>query len=59
VKPQVREYVKFGNRDSVKKQGREHEEARNIEPAMARTSEDDRFGNLSGTQFGNHARRHA
>jgi hypothetical protein len=26
---------------------------------MARTSEDGRFGNLSGTQFGNHARRHA
>jgi hypothetical protein len=24
---------------------------------MARTSEDGRFGNLSGTQFGNHARR--
>jgi hypothetical protein len=25
---------------------------------MARTSEDGRFGNMSGTQFGNHARRH-
>jgi hypothetical protein len=39
--------------------GREHAEARNLELAMARTSEDGRFGNLSGTQFGSHARRHA
>jgi hypothetical protein len=33
--------------------------ARNLELAMARTSEDGRFGNLSRTQFGSHARRHA
>jgi hypothetical protein len=59
VKPQIRECVKFGNRDSVKKWGREHVEARNLELAMARTSEDGRFENLSGTQFGSHARRHA
>jgi hypothetical protein len=59
VKPRIRECVKFGDRDSVKKWGREHAEARNLELAMARTSEDGRFGNLSGTQFGSHARGHA
>jgi hypothetical protein len=59
VKPRIRKCVKFENRDSVKKWGREHAEARNLELAMARTSEDGRFGNLSGTQFGSHARRHA
>jgi hypothetical protein len=37
----------------------EHAEARNLKLAMARTSEDGRFGNLSWTQFGSHARRHA
>jgi hypothetical protein len=55
VKPRIREGVKFGNLDSVKKWGREHTEARNLELAMVRTSEDDRFGNLSVTQFGSHA----
>jgi hypothetical protein len=59
VKPRIRECVKFGNLDAVKKWGREHAEARNLELAVARTSEDSRFGNLSGTQFGSHARRHA
>jgi hypothetical protein len=59
VKPRIREYVKFRDRDSVKKQGREHAEAPNLKLVMARTSEDGRFGNLSGTRFGNHARRHA
>jgi hypothetical protein len=59
VKPRIRECVKFGNLDSVKKWGREHAEARNLELAMARTSEDSRFGNLSWAQFGSHARRHA
>jgi hypothetical protein len=57
VKPRIREYVEFGDRGSVTKQGRQHAEARNLELAMARTSENCRFGNLSGTQFGNHARR--
>jgi hypothetical protein len=44
---------------SVKRQTHEHAEAQNLELAMARTSEDGRFGNLSGTQFGSHERRHA
>jgi hypothetical protein len=59
VKPRIRECVKFGNLDSVKKWGHENAEARNLGLAMARTSEDGRFGNLSRTQFGSHARRHA
>jgi hypothetical protein len=59
VKPRIRECVKFENLDVVKKWGREHAEARNLELVMARTSEDSRFVNLSGTQFGSHARRHA
>jgi hypothetical protein len=54
VKPQIRECMKFGDRGSVKKRGREHAEDRNLELAMARTSEDGWFGNLSGTQFGSH-----
>jgi hypothetical protein len=58
LKPQIRECAKFGNLDSVKKWGHEHAEARNLELSMARTSEDDRFGNSSRT-FGNHAQRHA
>jgi hypothetical protein len=57
--PRVRKCVKFENLDSVKKWGREHAEARNLELAMARTSGDGRFGILSRTQFGSHARRHA
>jgi hypothetical protein len=59
VRPRIRECAKFGDRGSVKKWGREHAEARNLELAMARTSEDGRFGNLSGTQFGSRARRDA
>jgi hypothetical protein len=59
VKPRIRECVKFGDLDSVKKWGHEHADARSLELAMARTSEDGPFGNLSGTQFGSHARRHA
>jgi hypothetical protein len=59
VKPRIRECMKFGNLDSVKKWSRKHVEARNLEMAMARTSEDGRFGSLSRTQFGSHARRHA
>jgi hypothetical protein len=59
AKPRIRECVKFGNLDSVKKLGHEHAKARNLELAMARTSEDGRFGNLSRTKFGSHARRHA
>jgi hypothetical protein len=43
----------------VKKWGHEHAEARNLELAMARTSEDSRFGDLSRAQFGSHARGHA
>jgi hypothetical protein len=54
AKPRIREYVKFGNLDSVKKWGHELAEARDLELAMARTSEDGRFGNLSRTQFGSH-----
>jgi hypothetical protein len=59
VKPRFRECVKFGDLDSVKKWGHEHAEARSLKLAMARTSKDGRFGNLSRTQFGSHARRHA
>jgi hypothetical protein len=55
----IRECVKFGDCGSVKRQTHEHAEARNLELATARASEDGRFGNLSGTQFGSHARRHA
>jgi hypothetical protein len=35
VKPRIRECVKFGDRDSLKKWGREHAEAWNLELAMA------------------------
>jgi hypothetical protein len=35
VKPQIRECMKFGDRGSVKKRGREHAEDRNLELAMA------------------------
>jgi hypothetical protein len=59
VKPRIRECVKFGNLDVVKRWGCEHAEARNRELAVARTSEDSRFRNLSGTRFGSQARRHA
>jgi hypothetical protein len=59
VKPRIRECVKFGHHGSVKRCSHEHAEARNLELAMARASEDGRFGNLSGTQFESHARRHA
>jgi hypothetical protein len=38
AKPQIREYVKFGDRDSVKMWSREHAEARNLELAVVRTS---------------------
>jgi hypothetical protein len=54
VKPRIRECVKFGNLDVVKRWGREHAEAWNLELAVARTSEDSRFGNLSSAWFGNH-----
>jgi hypothetical protein len=57
VKPRIRECVKFENLDAVKRWSREHAEARNLELAVARTSEDSRFRNLSGTRFGSHARR--
>jgi hypothetical protein len=43
----------------VKQWGHKHAEAQNLELAMARTSEDGRFGNLSRAQFGSHARGHA
>jgi hypothetical protein len=59
VKPRIRECVKFGDHGSVKRWSREHAEARNLEVAMARTSEDGRFGSLSGTRFGSRARGHA
>jgi hypothetical protein len=39
AKPRIRECVKFGDHDSVKTWSREHAEARNLERAMARTSE--------------------
>jgi hypothetical protein len=58
VNPRIRECVKFGNLDSVKYWGHEHAEARNLELAVTRTSEDSRFGNLSRTQFESHTRRH-
>jgi hypothetical protein len=54
AEPQICEYVKFGDRDSVKAWSREHTEARNLELAVARTSKGGWFGNLSGTQFGSH-----
>jgi hypothetical protein len=38
AKPQIREYVKFGDRDSVKTWSHEHAEARNRELAVARAS---------------------
>jgi hypothetical protein len=38
AKPQIREYVKLGDRYSVKTWSREHAEARNLELAVARTS---------------------
>jgi hypothetical protein len=38
AKPQIHEYVKFGDRDSEKTWSREHAEARNVELAVARTS---------------------
>jgi hypothetical protein len=59
VKPRIRGCVKFGNLNLVKKWGRKHAEARNLKLAMARTSVDGQFGNLSGTQFESHARGHA
>jgi hypothetical protein len=59
AKPRIRECVKFGDCDSVKTWSREHAEARNLELAMARTSEGGWLGNLSETQFGSHGRRHA
>jgi hypothetical protein len=40
VKPRIRECVKFGDHGSVKRWSHEHAEARNLELAMARTSED-------------------
>jgi hypothetical protein len=58
AKPRIREWVKFGNLDSAKKLGHEHAKAQNLKLAMARTSEDGRFGNMSRTKFGGHARRH-
>jgi hypothetical protein len=58
AKPRICECVKFGNLDSAKKLGHEHGKAQNLELAMARTSEDGRFGNVSRTKFGGHARRH-
>jgi hypothetical protein len=39
AKPRIREYVKFGDRDSVKTWSREHAGARNLELAVARTLE--------------------
>jgi hypothetical protein len=39
AKPRIREYAKFGDRDSVKTWSREPAEARNLELAVARTSE--------------------
>jgi hypothetical protein len=59
VKPRIRECVKFGNLDLVKKWGHEHAEARNLELSMERTSEDGRFGDSLRTQFGSHAWRHS
>jgi hypothetical protein len=59
VNPQIRECAKFGNLNSVKKWGHGHAEARNLKLVVARTSEEGQFENLSRTQFGGHARRHA
>jgi hypothetical protein len=59
VKPRIRECMKFGDLDSVKRWGHGHAEARNLRLKVARTSEEGQFGNLSRTQFGGHARRHA
>jgi hypothetical protein len=39
AKPRIRECVKFEDHDSVKTWSREHAKARNLELAMARTSE--------------------
>jgi hypothetical protein len=50
---------KIRNHGSMKRWSHEHAEARNLELVMARTSEDGRFGSLSGTQFESHARGHA
>jgi hypothetical protein len=36
--PQIREYAKFGDRDSEKTWSRERAEAQNLKPAVARTS---------------------
>jgi hypothetical protein len=55
VKPRIRECMKFGDLDSVKKWGHEHVEARSLELSVARTSEDGRFGDLSRAKFGSHA----
>jgi hypothetical protein len=41
TKLQIREYVKFAGRDSKKTWSRERAEARNLEPAVARTSKGD------------------
>jgi hypothetical protein len=38
AKLQIREYVKFGDRDSEKTWSRERAEAQNLKPAVARTS---------------------
>jgi hypothetical protein len=38
AKPQIREYVKFVGRDLKETRSRERAEARNLEPAVARTS---------------------
>jgi hypothetical protein len=59
AKLHIREYVKFGDRDSEKTWSHERAEARNLEPAVARTSKGGWFGNLSGTQFGSHAWRYS
>jgi hypothetical protein len=58
AKPRIRKCVKFGNLDSAKKLSHEHAKAQNLKLAMAGTSEDGRFGNLSRTKFGDHTRRH-
>jgi hypothetical protein len=59
VKPRIRECAKFGNLDSVKKWSHEHAGAQNLELSMARTSGNDRFGNLSRAEFGSQAHGHA
>jgi hypothetical protein len=40
VMPRIRECAGFGNLDSARKWSHEHAEARNLEPSMARTSEE-------------------